>query len=87
MRNRAVPLHRRFQLRRGNKMVAQVQTEATHTFSIRVPESLYRLLRKRSEELQVPQARLVVEGLKTRLESMDVTQSDNRSHHSQTRAR
>ena len=70
-------LHRRFQLRRDSKMVAHVTTEPTHTFSIRVPESLYLLLRKRSEELKVPQARLVVEGLRTRLGDTDVTEPDS----------
>jgi len=59
-------VHRRFQLTRKQKMVAIIR-EPTHTFSIRVPESLYRLLRKRSEELEVPQNRLILEGLQTRL--------------------
>ena len=73
-------VHRRFQLlqKKRSNMVSQVhQTEATHTFSIRVPESLYRLLRARAEELKVPQARLVVEGLKTRLGDTDVAATDS----------
>ena len=80
-------LHRRFQLRRDSKMVAHVQSEPTHTFSIRVPESLYLLLRKRSEELKVPQARLVVEGLRTRLgDDTDVTEPDSGEHIKETGA-
>lgn len=58
-------VHRRFQTRVGKKMVAI--KEPTHIFSIRVPESLYRLLRQRSEELEVPQNRLILEGLQARL--------------------
>ena len=71
-------LHRRFQLRRSTKMVAHVTTEPTHSFTIRVPESLYQRMKARAEELGIPQARLVVEGLKSRLENMDVTQPDSR---------
>lgn len=68
-------VHRRFQTRVGKKMVTF--REPTHTFSIRVPESLYRLLRKRSEELEVPQNRLILEGLQSRLgDCTDAASSD-----------
>ncbi len=67
----SVVVHRRFQIRsirKQRKMVASVKTtEPTHTFSIRVPESLYQELRRTSEKLQVPQNRLILEGLRSRL--------------------
>ncbi len=78
MGNYAGPFHRRFQLRRQKKMVAIIK-EPTHIFSIRVPESLYQLLRKRSEELEVPQNRLILEGLQTRLGDKDVTAPNGRT--------
>ncbi len=57
-------------------MVAIIR-EPTRTFSIRVPESLYKLLRKRSDELEVPQNRLILEGLQARLgDSKDAASSD-----------
>jgi len=74
-------VHRRFQLRQREKNMVAIKSpitrEPTHIFSVRVPESLYQKLKHRAEELEIPQNRLVLEGLQARLgESTDAASPD-----------
>jgi hypothetical protein len=80
-------VHRRFQLLRRDQ--AMLATEPTRTISIRVPESLHKLLKRRSREMGVSQNSLVLEGLKTRLtgDRKDASQSDHRKGHPPSRTR
>lgn len=69
-------VHRRWQLRRTGKNMVAMNSEATKTFSVRIPLSLYELMKQRSSDLKVAQNSLVIEGLKARLDSTDASTPD-----------